>query len=65
MWLLLYGALSSVASECLGLCPDELSTCLRVSSPLESQGALQFEKWHLFASFGAYGGKETIGALRT
>jgi len=40
------------------------STYLLVGGPLEGQGTLRFEKWRLFASFGAYGGKETIGALR-
>jgi hypothetical protein len=28
-----------VASECLGLCPDGLSTYLRVGGPVEGQGA--------------------------
>jgi hypothetical protein len=35
-----------------------------VGGSLEGQGALRFGKWRLFASFGAYGGKETIRALR-
>jgi hypothetical protein len=65
MWLLLCGALSSVASGCLSLCPNGLSTCLRVGGPLEDQGVLRFGIWHLYASFGAYGGKETIAVLRT
>jgi hypothetical protein len=65
MWLLFCGILSSAVSECLELCPDRLLTCLRVSGPLEDQGALRFGKWHLSASFDAYGGKETIGVLRT
>jgi hypothetical protein len=64
MWLLLYGVLSSVVSGCLGLCPDGLSTYLVVGGLLEGQGVLRLGKWHLFAFFGAYGGKETIGALR-
>jgi len=38
-----------VASECLGLCPDGLSTYLRVGGPVEGQGALWFGKWRLFA----------------
>ena len=50
---------------CLGLCPNRFSICLLVGSPLEGQGVLQCGKWRLFAFFGAYGGKETIGALRT
>jgi hypothetical protein len=37
---------------------------LLVGDPLESQGVLRCEKWRLFASFGAYGGKGAIGALR-
>jgi hypothetical protein len=55
---------SSAVSGYLRLCPDGLSTCLLVGGPLEGQGALWFEKLHLFASFGAYRGNETIGALR-
>jgi hypothetical protein len=45
--------------------PRRIIDFLRVDGPLEGQGALQFEKWRLFASFAAYGGKETIRALRT
>jgi hypothetical protein len=64
MAFVLWSFLYSVVSRCLGLCLDGLSTCLLVGGPLKGQGALQFGKWHLFASFGAYGGKETIGVLR-
>jgi hypothetical protein len=60
MWLLLCGVLFSVVLGCLGLCPDRLSTCLLVSGHLKGQRALWFGKRCLFASFGAYGGKETI-----
>jgi hypothetical protein len=32
---------------------------------LDHQGVLLFGKWHLFVSSGAFGGKETIGVLKT
>jgi len=62
--LLLCGVLSLVVSGCLGLCPDGLLTCLLVGGLLESKRVLQCGKWRLFASFGVYGGKGIIRALR-
>jgi hypothetical protein len=38
---------------------------LHVGGHLVDQGVLLFGKWHLFVSSGAFGGKETIGALKT
>jgi hypothetical protein len=38
MWLLLCGVLSLLTLVCLGLCLDELSTCLLVGGRLESRG---------------------------
>jgi hypothetical protein len=45
------------------LCSDRLSTYFLVGGILVGQ-ALRCGKWRLFASFGVYEGKETIGALR-
>jgi hypothetical protein len=42
---------------CPGLCPNRLSTCLLVNGPLEGLGVLWCGKWHIFASFGAFGEK--------
>jgi len=64
-WLLLCGILSSIVSVYLGLCQDGLLTCLHVGGHLVDQGVLLFGKWHLFVSSGAFGGKETRGALKT
>jgi hypothetical protein len=63
-WLMLCGVLFSVVSGCLGLCPNGLSISLLVGGPLEGQWVLRCGKLRLFVSFGAYGGKWTIGALR-
>jgi hypothetical protein len=38
---------------------------LHVGGHLVDQGVLLFGKWHPFVSFGGYGGKETIGVLKT
>jgi hypothetical protein len=65
MWLLLCGILSLVVSVCLGLCLDGLLTCLHVGGHLADEGVLFFGKWNLFVSSGAFGGKETIGVLKT
>jgi hypothetical protein len=65
MWLLFCRILSSAVSGCLGLCLDGLLACLHVSGHLVDQGVLLFGKWRLFVSFDAYGGKETIGVLKT
>jgi len=45
--------------------PRRLLACLHVSGHLVDQGVLLFGKWRLFVSFDAYGGKETIGVLKT
>jgi len=47
------------------LCLDGLLICLLVGGLQASRGVLRCGKWRPFASFGAYGGKEIIGALRT
>jgi hypothetical protein len=63
MWLLLYGILFSVALGCPGLCFIKFSICL-LPGGLRVGRVLQCGKWRLLVSFGAYGGKEIIRALR-
>jgi hypothetical protein len=44
MWLLLSGMLSLLDLVCLGLCLEELLTCLPIDGILEGRGVLRFLK---------------------
>jgi len=45
MWLPLCVMLSLLDLVCLGLCLEELSTCLLVGGILEDRGVLRFGRW--------------------
>jgi hypothetical protein len=55
MWLTLCGLKFLIVLVCLGLCREELLTCLLVGGNLEGRGVLRFGRWCLFASFGVFG----------
>jgi hypothetical protein len=42
MWLTLCGLIFLIVLVCLGLCREELLTCLLVSENLEGRGVLRF-----------------------
>jgi len=45
MWLSLYGITFLLVLVYLGLCLEELSTCLLVGGSLDGQGVLGFGRW--------------------
>jgi hypothetical protein len=61
---MLCGATSLVGLVCFGSCLDVSLTCVLVGAPLERLGVMWFGKLCLFAFFGQYGRRETIGISR-
>jgi hypothetical protein len=54
MWLSLCKILYSLDLVCLGLCLEELSTCLPIGEIQEGRGVLRFERWCQYAFFGVW-----------
>jgi hypothetical protein len=58
MRLMLCGLIFLIVLVCLGLCREELLTCLLIVGSLEGREVLRFGRWCLFAFFGVFGKKE-------
>jgi hypothetical protein len=62
---MLCGAIFLAGLIFLGSCLVVFWSCVLAGAPLVGLGVLWLGKWSLFVSFGPFGGRETIGVLRT
>jgi hypothetical protein len=64
-WPMLCSAVFLADLVFFGSCLVVFWDCVLASVPLVGLRVLWFEKWCIFVSFGPFGGKETIGVLKT
>jgi hypothetical protein len=64
-WPTLFGAIFLAGLVFLGLCLVAFWICVLVGVLLAGLGVPWFGRWCLFVFFGLFGGRKTIGVLRT